>query len=315
MVRDSNQEQALVLPHQPGQARPEGSPSADGPSRPSRCGYFVAAAILVLSLSVFVLVVEQGRRSTRAAVEAMPRLVGPTGGGGVELTLPEAGEYAVYYENLGTLPGREGEGDRVFDTPRLQVWTTPTRASMSCSVTPVRDGVSQDPLDVRLLGQSGNVPATLDAGRDVAVIYDLEARQGAGVWTFTVAEPGPYRIAVSYLDAVDLDTGAVTVPEALTRGEQSQMRFEDVEQHEQQRAEAISSDALASLEPVDVLFAVGQDPTAGAYFNVLGLKGAATLLAFGLTASVVIALVTWMLRAGQVTRRGTMEDVQRGWRA
>lgn len=276
---------------------------------PSRGWYGLALAILLVTAGVFAAVVINGRAGAHRAVDRMPRFVGPTPDTGVVLDLDEPGDYVVYYENLGTLKGADDVADRAFDTHRLQVWTTPTRPSMACTVTREDGG---ETVAVRLLGQTGDRPAEFDVDRDVGVIYDLGDRQGAGIWTFRVAESGRYRFSVAYLPEVYLDAGSVEVPEALTRAEQSQMRFEDVQQHEEQRAQALGRSALAELEPVDVLFAVGPDPTGGSYFNVAGLKGAAALLAFGLTGSTVIALVTLMLRTGSVTERGTMENVRRG---
>lgn len=277
--------------------------------RPSRGWYGLALVILLVTGGVFAAVVVNGRAGAHRAVDQMPRFVGPTPEAGAVLDLAEPGDYIVYYENHGTLPAADGVPARRFDTHRLQVWTTPTRPSMACTVT--RAGEEQD-VTVRLLGQTGDRPAEFDADRDVGVIYDLGDRQGAGVWTFRVDEPGAYRVHLAYLPDVYLDADAVEVPAALTRDEQSRMRFVDVQQHEEQRAEALGRSALAALEPVEVLFAVGPDPTGGSFFNVAGLKGAAALLAFGLTASTVIALVTLMLRTGQVTERGRMEDVRRG---
>ena len=60
-----------------------------------------------------------------------------------------------------------------------------------------------------------------------------------------------------------------------------------------------------------MLFAVGPDPTCGSFFNVIGLKGAATVLAFGFTFAVLTSLVTLMLRSGHVIPRGEIEHVRR----
>lgn len=290
--------------------------------KPSRGWYLLALAILLVTGAVFASAVLSARRSSWAAIESMPRFAGPTptaegieaAGGSVldswvdgeVIELSSAGDYVVYYENRGMFAGRS------FDTPAYQVWTTPTLPSMTCRVTPAAGG---EPLAVRLLGQTGDGPAALDADRDTSVIYRqgaADGRQGTGVWKVTVPEAGRYVVEITYRDAVYLDPESVEVPAVLTRDRQAEMPFAEAEQYEQDRDEAIARLSLASLEPVDVLFAVGPDPTGGSYFNVAGLKGAATLLAFGITASAVIALVTLMLRTGQVTERGTMENVRRG---
>ncbi|MFI4862407.1 MAG: hypothetical protein ACIAXF_17210 [Phycisphaerales bacterium JB063] len=275
--------------------------------RPSRGWYVLSLLILLVSLGVFVAAVLDGRRQAWSEIESMPRLVGPTASAGVELELHEPGEHVVYYENLGTFEGRS------FDTPRHQVWTTPTTPAMVCTVTRVEDG---EAVAVRLLGQTGDDPAALDADRDTSVIYgraDGTGRQGTGVWTFDVPEAGRYRVVLSYVDAVMLDPSAVEVPEPLTRREQAETDFAVAEQLEADRNEALARRALASLEPIDVLFAIGGDPTAGGFFQVLGLRGAATILAFGFTIATLMSLLTLMLRTGQVTERGKLEDVRRGF--
>ncbi|MEM9414248.1 MAG: hypothetical protein AAGA29_02065 [Planctomycetota bacterium] len=259
--------------------------------------------ILLVSAGVFVAAVMDGRSRSWSRIDSMQRFVGPTAGGSVVVELAEPGEYVVYYENLGTFEGR------AFDTPRHQVWTTPTMPAMTCKVSPADAG---DALHVRLLGQTGDAPAEFDKDRDVEVIYRRDDRQGAGVWTMQVPEAGRYRIDIAYLDAVALDPASIEVPDPLTRDEQSQTAFADAEQHEADRQLALARKAVASLEPVDVLFAIGRDPTAGGFFQVLGLRGAATVLAFGFTIASLMALVTLMLRTGQVTERGTMENVRRG---
>ena len=280
--------------------------------RPSRGWYVLALLVVLVTGGVFAAAVMRERGRAWSSIEAMPRFVAPTGEGGVEIELAEAGEYVLFYENLGSFEGQS------FNTPRQQVWTTPTQPAMACRVTSAGRGAGEgEVVPVRLLGQTGDKPGEFDADRDTAVIYERRAqgeaqRQGVGVWTFTIDEPGRYTVTADYLSAVHLDPATVEVPPELTRDEQSQMRFEDVERYEQERAEQINRLALASLEAKDVLFAVGQDPTAGSYFNVAGLKGAATLLAFGLTAGAIIALVTLMLRTGSVTERGTIENVRRG---
>ncbi|XAM00428.1 hypothetical protein OT109_03370 [Phycisphaeraceae bacterium D3-23] len=282
------------------------SDSADPPrKRPSRGWYVLAFLLLLVSGGVFVAAVLDGRSRAWAQIESMQRFVGPTDAGGVVLDLAEPGEYVVYYENLGDFEGAS------FDTPRHQVWTTPTMPAMTCRVAPADGG---DALHVRLLGQTGDIADEFDQDRDTAVIYgrsDGTGRQGTGVWTMVVPEPGRYRIDVAYVESVMLDPVSIEVPVPLTRDEQSQTDFADAERHEADRQTAEARRALASLEPVDVLFAIGRDPTEGGFFQVLGLRGAASILAFGFTIATLMALVTLMLRTGQVTERGTMENVQR----
>lgn len=303
-------------------AEPVGSTGPAARRRPSRKWYLLALAIVLVTAGVFVLTILGARRKSWAAIEAMPRWVAPTPTAesnaaapgstsgepehGVVIELPAAGDYVVYYESRGLFEGR------LYDTPVHQVWTTPTLAAMTCAVAPADGGA---PLTVRLLGQTGDTPGEMDADRDTSVIYrqDVEdGRQGTGIWAVSVPAAGRYVVDIAYREPVYLTPEEVEVPPELTRDEQSQMRFEDVERYEQERAEQLAKLALASLEPTDVLFAIGPDPTAGSYFNVAGLKGAATLLAFGLTAGAIIALVTLMLRTGSVTERGTMENVRRG---
>lgn len=275
-------------------------PNAPRP-RPSRRWYVLAAALLVASVAVFVLVLVGQRQFMHAQIDAMPRFVGPTGADGFVVTLDQPGKVNLFYENRGSLDGRS------FDTPRRQVWTNFDTPSMRCTVTHVDSG---EAVAVRLPGV-GEVNDKTKVTRDLVIPYDLPERQGHSAWVFDVDRPGDYRIVLDYVDAVYDEPGSITIPSALTKAQKKQMLAADGEAYDADRRNKMEQASLAELEPVDVLFAVGPDPTAGGYFQVIGIKGAATVLAFGFTFSVLIALVTFMLRSGHVTPRGELAKVKR----
>ena len=289
---DPMSEQAPDTPDQPAK-RPA----------PSRRWYLLALALLLGSAALFVAVVVSKAKTMRDRIEPMPRFVAPTGEDGFVFTAEHPGKYNLFYENLGQLDGR------TFDTPRRQIWTTFDAPAMSCTVTRVDTG---KPVAVRLPGV-GEVVDKREITKDLVVAYDFNGRQGHSAWVFEAEQPGDYRIDLAYDDAVRLKPGDVTIPPALTRADQKTMTSDQGKAYEENRRDAIERAALAQLEPVDVLFAVGQDPTQGGFFELIGLKGAATIFAFGFTISVLIALVTFMLRSGSVTARGELSQVQRGF--
>ena len=280
---------------------PEQYNATDARPRPGRRWYVLSAAILLLSFGLVFAVVLNTGKNVRDRIEAMPRFVGPTDEGGFVLTIEEPGRYNVFYENLGTLGGRP------FDTPRHQVWTDPLATSMACTLTHVETG---ETVKVRLPEVGGNADKR-DVNQDLIFPYNFPGLQGHGVWVFEAEAAGDYRFDLAYKDAVLLDPEDVEIPPELTRSERREMLSEEGEAYDTERRDAIERAALAHVEPVDVLFAVGPDPTQGGYFNLLGVKGAATVLAFGFTASVLITLVTFMLRNGHVTPRGQLADVRR----
>src|SRR5690606_7006136 len=116
--------------------------------------------------------------------------------------------------------------------------------------------------------------------KDLIYTYDFAGRQGHGAWVFEADQPGDYRVVLQYVDAVRLEPDDVTVPPELTKAQMKTMTSAQGEAYEAKRRDAVERAALAHLEPVDVLFAVGPDPTAGGFFELIGLKGAATILAF-----------------------------------
>lgn len=280
------------------QATPNDTPRR----KPSRGWYLFALLLLVGSTGVFVYAVLDKAAYLDRQIEPMPRFVAPTDeqSAVVEVVLP--GKQNIFYENLGSLAGRS------FDTPRRQVWTTYESPSMLCSVTRLDTG---EAVDVRLPGMDD--PESLSrTSEDQVITYDIAGRQGHSAWVFDADAPGRYRISLRYKDAVSKKVSDFEIPPELTRDDKKQMRQADGDAYQLERRAVIEQVALASLEPIDVLFAVGPDPTRGSFFQVIGLKGAAGVLAFGFTASTMIALLTLMLRGGHVTPRGELAQARRG---
>ena len=269
--------------------------------RPSRLWYLVSALVLLASIAVFAITLRSKITYLYSQLEPMPRFVGPTDELGVVVTLDKTGKHNIFYENSGSLDGKS------YDTPRSQVWTTYQSPSMTCTVTHIATGNS---IDVRLPGQTESEKKS-KVSEDQIVAYDLTGMQGHSVWVFDVKEAGDYRIALSYDDAVYLEPGSVEIPPQLSKAEKQEMLSEQGLAYEVVRREAIERNFLSQLEPIDVLFAVGPDPTRGSFFNVIGLKGAATVLAFGFTFAALTSLVTLMLRGGHVTPRGEFQHIQR----
>lgn len=274
--------------------------STAGP-KPSRKWYALAAVLFVGSAGVFATSLINKWHVVRDQIDPMPRFVGPTGEAGFVFTAATPGKYNIFYENRGTLE------DRSFDTPRRQIWTNFDAPSMTCLVERMDDAKAAE---VRLPGV-GEINDKRVITKDLVYAYDLPGRQGHSAWVFEADQPGDYRIVLNYIDAVRVDPGDIDIPAELSKAEQKQMTTAQGEAYEAIRRDAIENASLAELEPVDVLFAVGPDPTRGGFFELLGLKGAATLLAFGFTFSVLIALVTLMLRGGHVTPRGELSAVKR----
>mgnify|MGYP001818697592 CR=1 FL=1 len=269
--------------------------------RPSRFWYLLSAVVLLASTALFVTVLVNKAQALRERIEPLPRFVGPTDANGFVVTIDQRGKQNIFHENLGTLD------DRSFDTPRRQVWTTFDAPSMRCDVTHVETG---EAVEVRLPGV-GETMDKREVTKDLVVAYDFNGRQGHSAWVFEADQAGDYRIVLTYDEAVYLEPGAVTIPPELTKAQKKEMMSGDGAAYEAARRDAVERAALAELEPIDVLFAVGPDPTVGSFFEVIGLKGAATVLAFGFTFAVLTSLVTLMLRGGHVTPRGDIEHVQR----
>ncbi|MEM9019618.1 MAG: hypothetical protein AAGC44_03560 [Planctomycetota bacterium] len=269
---------------------------------PSRMWYALSAVILLMSFGVFFGAILSKAEAVRDRIETMPRFVAPIEGGHV-VDLAEPGHYIIYHENLGTLEGQ------AFDNPRRQVWPTMASPAMTCRITREGDGRS---IEARLPGVDNPTQGKREVTTDLIPAYNTAGRQGHGVWVFDIDQPGRYRVELAYVPEINLDPDAIALPEALTREVQGTMTSAQGKAYEVARREAQERLALAGLEPVDVLIAVGQDPTDGSYFNLLGVRGAATVLAFGFTASAIIGLVTLMLRGGHVTPRGELNQVQRG---
>lgn len=269
--------------------------------RPSRVWYLVSAVVFLASLTVFVLTLRAKAVYLQDQLAPMPRFVGPTDEDGVVIAVDQVGKHNIYYENSGTLDGK------AFDTPRRQVWTTFESPAMTCTVTRVDTG---EPVTVHLPGQD-EVEKKSKTSENQIVAYDIAGMQGHSIWVFEADEPGAYRITLDYEPAVYLEPGDVEIPPELTKAQKKEMLSEDGEAYEAARRDALEKASLALLEPVDVLFAVGPDPTVRSFFNVIGLKGAATLLAFGFTFAALTSLVTLMLRGGHVTPRGDIESVKR----
>lgn len=269
--------------------------------RPSRIWYAIAALVLLSSTALFVAVLVNKARALHDRIEPLPRFVGPTEPAGFVITVDEPGKQNIFYENLGTL------GDRVFDTPRRQVWTTFDAPAMTCTVTHIESGqVAQ----VRMPGTAES-PDKREITKDLIVAYDFNDRQGHSAWVFEAERAGNYRIVIDYDQAVYQKPSDIVIPPELTKAKKRTMNRTEGAAYEEARRDLIEQAALAELEPIDVLFAVGPDPTVGSFFEVIGLKGAATVLAFGFTFAALTSLVTLMLRGGHVTPRGDIEHVQR----
>ena len=269
--------------------------------RPSRKWYALSAVVLLGSVSLFVLTLLEKQARLNEQIAPMPRFVGPTSEAGFVVTLDRPGKHNIFYENLGVHEGKR------FNTPRRQIWTTYEAPSMTCSVSRAEFG---EAVEVRLPGQS-DTESRSKISEDQIVAYDLSEMQGHSVWVFDVDRAGDYRIALRYNEAVHLEPGDVVIPPELTKAEKKKMLEEDGRIYEAERREAVERAALAELEPIEVLFAVGPAPTVGSFFEVFGLKGAATVLAFGFTFAVLTSLVTLMLRSGHVTPRGEVEHIRR----
>ena len=279
----------------------ESAPQQPTHKRPSRKWYALSAAVLIASASLFIIVLINKSKVMRDRIEPLPRFVGPTDEAGFIVTVTEPGKQNIFHENLGTLDGR------AFDTPRRQVWTTFDTPAMHCVVTHADTG---EAIEVRLPGV-GEISDKREITKDLVITYDLGDRQGHSAWVFKAAQPGDYRIVLTYDEAVLLEPGDVVVPPELTKTQKKEMISGEGADYEAARRDAVERAALAELEPIDVLFAVGPDPTQGSYFNVIGLKGAATVLAFGFTFAALTSLVVLMLRGGHVTPRGEIEHIQR----
>lgn len=269
--------------------------------RPSRVWYLISAVVLLVSAGLFAAVLVNKSQALRERIEPLPRFVGPTDEAGFVVTVDEPGKQNIFHENLGTLDGRS------FDTPRRQVWTTFNTPAMHCAVTHVETGQA---VAVRLPGTEES-PDKRVVTKDLIVAYDFNNRQGHSAWVFDADKAGDYRIVLAYDQAVYAKPGTIDIPSELTKAQKKEMVSKDGDAYEATRRDAVERAALAELEPIDVLFAVGPDPTVGSFFEVIGLKGAATVLAFGFTFAVLTALVTLMLRGGHVTPRGEMEHIKR----
>jgi len=269
--------------------------------KPSRGWYLLAIVLLLGSCAVFGLTLREKSVVLNNMLLPMPRLVAPTTVQGVLIHIEHAGKQNIFYENRGTFEGK------TFDTPRRQVWMTYESPAMTCTVTRADSGES---VEVRLPGVGEEVKKT-EITKDLVFAYNTPTMQGHSAWVFEASEPGDYRIVLRYVDEVHLDPSTIEIPPELTKAQMKEMLSADGTAYEAARRDAIERAALASLEPIDVLFAVGPDPTGGEFFELLGLKGAATVLALGFTASSILALVTLMLRGGHVTPRGKLRDARR----
>ena len=269
--------------------------------RPSRKWYLLSAVVLAGSLVLFGAVLVNKAQALRDRIEPLPRFVGPTDEAGFVVRVDEPGKQTIFYENRGEI------GGVLYETPRRQIWTTFDAPAMRCTVTHAGSG---KPVEVRLPGV-GETTDKREVTKDLIVAYDFNGRQGHGAWVFEADQPGEYRVVLSYDEAVYLEPGDIEIPPELTKAQKKQMVSEEGAAYEAARRDAVERAALAELEPIDVLFAVGPDPTVGSFFNVIGLKGAATVLAFGFTFAVLTSLVTLMLRSGHVTPRGEVEHIRR----
>lgn len=279
----------------------EPAPEQTERNRPSRKWYLLSAVVLAGSLGLFIAVLVHKAQALRERIEPLPRFVGPTNEAGFLVTIDEPGKQNIFYENRGEFDGT------LYDTRRRQIWTTFDAPAMQCTVTHAGSGKA---VEVRLPGV-GETTDKREVTKDLIVAYDFNGRLGHSAWVFDADQPGEYRVVLSYNEAVYLEPGDVEIPPELTKAEKKKMVSADGAAYEAARRDAVERAALAELEPIEVLFAVGPDPTVGSFFEVIGLKGAATVLAFGFTFAVLTSLVTLMLRNGHVTPRGEVEHIRR----
>jgi len=149
----------------PGTDRFGDAPRFGETRRPGRMGYFLAAAILVMSVGAFVPLL---LRAIRTIADAdMHRMVAP---GSAEFTLSEAGSYTIFHEYRSVHEGRTYSGGEAV--------------GLSITLARVDDG-SEIPLE----------PS------DTKTSYSYGSRSGASLTAFDLDRPGPVVLTAKYPDA------------------------------------------------------------------------------------------------------------------
>ncbi|MEM6552874.1 MAG: hypothetical protein AAF750_12210 [Planctomycetota bacterium] len=279
--------------------------------RPGR-GWYGAAVLLVLATGgLFAYAVWSKQQVMLERVEGFTRFIVPLEGGAGEVEVTEPGTYTVFYENVGEFEGKH------FETPRRLVWPFQDEIALRVAVMGPGGGVveqlalsSERQEDGRTL--QGDVDSA--AGSELtgrarpAVIYQTQGsgegeanagRAGLGFYQFEAASAGVYRVEVGWKD-----DGEFAVPIFRTIEER-----EAAQPAERKPEDPLVGRVMGDFERQPVLLAVGKDPVSeDVLFDIFGLKGAASLLAFAFTGAAVMVVVTWV-------RRHPMQNHKSAWRA
>ncbi|MEM6393745.1 MAG: hypothetical protein AAF797_13300 [Planctomycetota bacterium] len=281
-----------------------------GERRPGR-GWYGAAVLMVLATAgLFGYAVWSKQQVMLERVEGFTRFVVPVDGAVGEVEVAEPGMYTVFYENIGAFEGRR------FETPRRLVWPFQDEIALRVKVAgPSEDGVEQLALSSVRQADGRTLQGDVDSDADSeltgrarpAVIYQtrgvgsgddaMAGRAGLGFYQFEAVTAGVYRIEVGWKGQ---DEFAVPI-------------FRTVEERDAAKAaagdEVFAGRVMGEYVPQPVLLAVGKDPVSeDVLFDIFGLKGAASLLAFAFTGAAVMVVVTWV-------RRHPMQHHKSAWRA
>lgn len=248
------------------------------PKRQSKRAYVLALLILVLSAGVFAGSIMLEDRRLNTAIDGLHRFIGP---GVTELDLDEAGTLLVFYEN------RSEHAGQAYDTPRRLVWPFQDTRAMTLRVTEMATGEAMEARDPERI-----------------VVLDRSGREGKAVWQFTAPSAGRYRVETAWREESPL--AIYRDPEAFDSAREAWVQARQAEHDALQLAEGSEAATfdpaavpfpgrlLREFAPQPVVLSVGPDPVGFAYFQVIGLKGGATVLALGFTASVLIVLLTYV---------------------
>ncbi|MEM1211342.1 MAG: hypothetical protein AAGI68_03495 [Planctomycetota bacterium] len=288
------------------------STSDAGARRPGRRWYAAAVLMVLVTGGVFAYAVWAKQRVMLERVEGFSRFVVTLDGGVGEVEVAEPGTYTVFYENIGDFEAQR------FDTPRRLVWPFQDEIALRVAVTgPGGEAVEQLALssvrqeDGRTL--QGDVDredgSELTGRARPAVIYQTRGavggedgagaagRAGLGFYQFDAPVAGVYRVEVGWKGEAEF---AVPI-------------YRTVEERDAAKAAAgdgaFQGRVMGDFERQPVLLAVGKGPVSeDVLFDIFGLKGAASLLAFAFTGAAVMVVVTWV-------RRHPMQHHKTAWRA
>ena len=231
----------------------ESLPPMTGPVWRPRPGLIVTGLLLIVAvIALFVVGVLRFKAEVEAGILAMQRFDGP---GEVVLAL-EAGPQVICHEYAG---------QGVPQTSSTQVRIDNLHTSISLQVTGPNDevietwlaGLPKDPAELEAIQE--NPRGTLATNRGLIIYRDQcqAGYSGSGVWLFDAPVSGDYTFSLAYLDGVSA----------------SLYDFDD-------NSESYEV-ALAKIQPLHVGFAVGKDPLGLMLFDVRGVKGLASIAAFG----------------------------------